>query len=102
MHTSHPPLPSPLQLDPWKLETDDTKLLDLMPFLEAIVQAGVPDVRDVVRSYDGLDIPTAFKCVRATSATSAGIHVFPGNCVSRSLVCLGCWLDGDRAPCITE
>jgi hypothetical protein len=50
------------QLAPWKLEADDTKLLDLLPFLEAVVRTAVPDVRAVVRSYEGQDIPTAFKC----------------------------------------
>ncbi|KAI7839905.1 hypothetical protein COHA_006385 [Chlorella ohadii] len=43
----------------WK--EGDTMLLDLMPFLEAIVRTHVPDVRDVVKSYDGQDIPTAYR-----------------------------------------
>ena len=51
-----------MQLTPWKLEADDTKLLDLLPFLEAVVRTAVPDVRAVVRSYEGEDIPTAFRC----------------------------------------
>lgn len=51
-----------VQLAPWKLEADDTKLLDLLPFLEAVVRTAVPDVRVVVRSYEGQDIPTAFRC----------------------------------------
>lgn len=42
-------------------EKEDTTLLDLLPFLEAIVRTGVPDVRDVVKSYEGQDIPTAFR-----------------------------------------
>lgn len=49
------------QLEPWKLEAEDTKLLDLMPFLEAVVRTGVPDVRSVIRSYEGEDIPVAFR-----------------------------------------
>lgn len=40
---------------------EDTKLLDLIPFLEAVQQSKVSDVRDVVRSYEGEDIPTAFR-----------------------------------------
>ena len=40
---------------------EDTTLLDLLPFLEAIVRTNVSDVRDVVKSYDGTDIPTAFR-----------------------------------------
>lgn len=43
----------------WK--EGDTLLLDLMPFLEAVVRTHVPDVRDVVKSYEGQDIPTAFR-----------------------------------------
>jgi import inner membrane translocase subunit TIM50 len=39
----------------------DTTLLDLLPFLEAIVRTNVPDVKAVVKSYDGQDIPTAFR-----------------------------------------
>ncbi len=54
--------PATVQLTPWKLEADDTKLLDLLPFLEAVVRTAVPDVRAVVRSYEGQDIPTAFRC----------------------------------------
>lgn len=60
----HRPFPSPfsLQLNKWTTsEKEDTTLLDLLPFLEAIVRTNVPDVRDVVRSYDGQDIPTAFR-----------------------------------------
>ena len=33
------------QLKKWKLEADDTTLLDLLPFLEAVVRTNVPDVR---------------------------------------------------------
>lgn len=50
-----------LQLKPWKLEEGDHTLLDLMPFLEAIYRANVPDIRDVVEFYEGKDIPTAFR-----------------------------------------
>lgn len=50
-----------VKLPPWKLDPQDTTLPDLLPFLEAIVRTDVPDVRDVVRSYEGEHIPTAFK-----------------------------------------
>ena len=43
------------------MEADDTVLLDLLPFLEAIWSTNVSDVRDVVRSYQGQDIPTAYR-----------------------------------------
>lgn len=50
-----------MQIKPWKLEDGDHTLLDLMPFLEAVYKANVPDVRDVVAAYEGQDIPTAFR-----------------------------------------
>ena len=66
-------MPCPaVQLKPWKLETNDTQLLDMMPFLEMVVRTGVPDVRDVVRSYDGEDIPTAFRCARLRGLACCG------------------------------
>lgn len=33
----------------------------MMPFLEQVVRANVPDVRAVVRSYEGQDIPSTFR-----------------------------------------
>lgn len=52
----------PLQLEKWTTDDKaDTTLLDLLPFLEAIVRTNVPDVRSVVKSYEGTDIPTAFR-----------------------------------------
>lgn len=52
-----------MQLKPWKKEGGDHTLLDLMPFLEAIYRANVPDVRKVVQSYEGQNIPVAFRYV---------------------------------------
>lgn len=51
-----------IKLKKWKTEEkEDTTLLDMLPFLEAIVRTNVPDVRAVVKSYEGEDIPSAFK-----------------------------------------
>jgi import inner membrane translocase subunit TIM50 len=51
-----------IKLKKWKTDDkEDTTLLDMMPFLEAIVRTNVPDVRAVVKSYEGEDIPKAFK-----------------------------------------
>ena len=50
-----------LQIKPWKMETSDTELLDLLPFLDALCSTRVQDVREVVRSYQGLDIPSTYK-----------------------------------------
>jgi import inner membrane translocase subunit TIM50 len=53
---------SAIKLPKWTLEAGgDTMLLDLIPFLEAIVRTSVPDVRAVVKSYEGEDIPAAFR-----------------------------------------
>ena len=37
-----------IKLNPWKKETGDTTLIDLVPFLETIVFSDVADVRQVV------------------------------------------------------
>lgn len=51
-----------IKLPKWDAkQAGDTTLLDLLPFLEAVVTTHVPDVRDVVRSYEGQHIPTAFR-----------------------------------------
>ena len=49
------------QLRPWKMEPGDTALLDLLPLLEQVFRTNVPDVRAVVRSFEGQDIPSAFR-----------------------------------------
>ena len=52
---------APLQLEPWKLEPGDHTLLDLLPFLEAIYSTHRGDVRTVLKTYEGQDIPSAFR-----------------------------------------
>lgn len=50
----------------------DTALLDLLPFLEAIFRADVPDTRAVVRAYEGCeDVGSAFR-ERMKAKASAG------------------------------
>ena len=58
---SHSEICPVLQLKPWKLEGGDTALLDLIPLMEQIFRTNVPDVRVVVRSFEGQDIPSAFR-----------------------------------------
>lgn len=43
------------------MEQGDTVLLDLIPFLEAVVKNNVQDVRSVIKSYEGQDIATAYR-----------------------------------------
>lgn len=47
-------------IKPWKLEADDTALLDLIPFLEYVARHRPADIRPVLASYQGRDIATEF------------------------------------------
>ncbi|PKI77514.1 mitochondrial import inner membrane translocase subunit TIM50 [Punica granatum] len=49
-----------VQIKPWKLEADDTALLDLIPFLEFVATRPPQDIRPVLASYEGKDIPKEF------------------------------------------
>ncbi|TPX31841.1 hypothetical protein SmJEL517_g04934 [Synchytrium microbalum] len=49
----------------WTGEADDMELLRLIPFLEALAMSGAPDVRPVLRSYQGKDIPAAWASYQA-------------------------------------
>ncbi|XP_059077738.1 mitochondrial import inner membrane translocase subunit TIM50 isoform X1 [Cryptomeria japonica] len=50
-----------IQITPWKLEPDDTSLLDLLPFLEYVACHRPADIRPVISSYQGRDIATEFR-----------------------------------------
>ncbi|XP_042457880.1 mitochondrial import inner membrane translocase subunit TIM50-like [Zingiber officinale] len=47
-------------IKPWKLENDDTALLDLIPFLEYVALHRPADIRQVLASFQGHDIATEF------------------------------------------
>ncbi|KAJ8460026.1 hypothetical protein OPV22_032952 [Ensete ventricosum] len=47
-------------IKPWKLENDDTALLDLIPFLEYVAVHRPADIRPVLASYQGHDIASEF------------------------------------------
>ncbi|XP_047341648.1 mitochondrial import inner membrane translocase subunit TIM50 [Impatiens glandulifera] len=47
-------------IKPWKLEADDTALLDLIPFLEYVARHRPADIRPVLASYQGHDIAKEF------------------------------------------
>lgn len=49
-----------VQIKPWKLETDDTQLLDLIPFLEYVAMVRPSDIRTVLASYQGRDVAAEF------------------------------------------
>lgn len=50
-----------LTVKPWKLDTDDTTLLDLLPFFEYVARYRPADIRPVLSSYSGHDIPAEFR-----------------------------------------
>ncbi|XP_048492113.1 mitochondrial import inner membrane translocase subunit TIM50 isoform X2 [Beta vulgaris subsp. vulgaris] len=47
-------------IKPWKKETDDTTLIDLIPFLEYVGLHRPADIRTVLASYNGKDIASEF------------------------------------------
>ncbi|KAH1063099.1 hypothetical protein J1N35_028086 [Gossypium stocksii] len=47
-------------IKPYKLETDDTALLDLIPFLEYVARNSPADIRQVLQSYERKDIAKEF------------------------------------------
>ncbi|XVF33875.1 hypothetical protein REPUB_Repub18cG0009300 [Reevesia pubescens] len=47
-------------IKPYKLETDDTSLLDLIPFLEYVAYNSPADIRQVLQSYERKDIAKEF------------------------------------------
>jgi import inner membrane translocase subunit TIM50 len=47
-------------IKPWKGEAEDTVLLDLIPFLEYVARHRPADIRPVLASYQGHDIPKEF------------------------------------------
>lgn len=49
-----------VQIKPWKGETEDTELLDLIPFLEYVARVRPPDIRAVLASYKGHDVGKEF------------------------------------------
>ncbi|KAK9089877.1 hypothetical protein Scep_028959 [Stephania cephalantha] len=49
-----------IPIKPWKLEADDTALIDLIPFLEYVARHRPADIRPVLASYQGRDIASEF------------------------------------------
>lgn len=60
---SHQPF-NAVPIKPWRDDTDDTELVDLVPFIEAIVKEDVPDVRDVIRHFQGTYFPDKFRSLK--------------------------------------
>ncbi|KAL6195863.1 hypothetical protein ACLB2K_031480 [Fragaria x ananassa] len=47
-------------IKPYKSELDDTALVDFIPFLEFVARSSPADVRQVLASYEGQEIPAEF------------------------------------------
>lgn len=52
-------------IPPWKGRNTNSNLLDYLPFLEAIGINAVPDVRNVLKAYEGKDVPKVFAARQA-------------------------------------
>lgn len=56
-HTPPPLFPfSTTQVKPFKGDPADRELFDLLPFLQSMIELRVPDVREVIGSYEGIDV----------------------------------------------
>ncbi|GFZ07375.1 haloacid dehalogenase-like hydrolase (HAD) superfamily protein [Actinidia rufa] len=61
-------------IKPWKLEADDTALLDLLPFLEYVARHRPADIRPVLASYQGRDISKEFIERSKDHQRAANVH----------------------------
>ena len=59
----HQPL-NAVPIKPWRDDADDTELIDLVPFIEAVVREDIPDVRDVIRHFQGSYFPDKFRSLK--------------------------------------
>ncbi|KAL6838541.1 hypothetical protein ACP4OV_031597 [Aristida adscensionis] len=66
-----------VEIKPWTLESNDTKLLDLIPFLEYVAMAGPKDIRQVLASYQGHDIAAEF--IERSKEHQRGVFKNKGN-----------------------
>ncbi|OAY72264.1 Mitochondrial import inner membrane translocase subunit TIM50 [Ananas comosus] len=72
-----------VSIKPWKLENDDTALLDLLPFLEFVAVHRPADIRSVLASYQGRDIATEF--IERSKECKSRLSVSQGGCKKRSV-----------------
>ncbi|KAF9524987.1 HAD-like domain-containing protein [Crepidotus variabilis] len=56
-------------LPKWKGESGDKGLVAMIPFLESIAIYKPPDVRPIVKAYEGKDVPTAYGKLEAEMKT---------------------------------
>mmetsp|Transcript_6932 Transcript_6932/g.12489 ORF Transcript_6932/g.12489 Transcript_6932/m.12489 type:complete len:435 (+) Transcript_6932:143-1447(+) len=58
----------------WKNDPKDRSLLELIPFLESVVRDDIKDIRPVLSSYGGVDIPSEYQARRRRQEEVAAAH----------------------------
>lgn len=64
-------------IKPWNGDLNDTELIDLIPFLEAIAKEDIQDVREVIRSFHGTNVPEKFRKLRQQAVERKKKGVIP-------------------------
>ena len=60
---SHQPF-NAVPIKPWRDDQEDAELIDLVPFLDAIVREDILDVREVIKHFQGSYVPDKFRQMR--------------------------------------
>mmetsp|Transcript_46086 Transcript_46086/g.108137 ORF Transcript_46086/g.108137 Transcript_46086/m.108137 type:complete len:396 (-) Transcript_46086:218-1405(-) len=76
---SHQPL-NGIGIKPWHDDLEDAELLNLVPFLEAIVKEDIQDVREVLKHFQGTKVPDKFRELKhhAVEKRRAGVSSIIG------------------------
>jgi len=53
-----------IAIKPWDGDLNDTELLNLVPFLEAVFKEDIQDVREVIRGMEGHNIPARMRALK--------------------------------------
>mmetsp|Transcript_524 Transcript_524/g.1045 ORF Transcript_524/g.1045 Transcript_524/m.1045 type:complete len:385 (-) Transcript_524:289-1443(-) len=74
---SYQPL-NAIGIKPWHDDLDDAELLNLVPFLEAVVKEDIQDVREVMKHFQGSKVPDKFRQLKnqAIEKRKAGGSLF--------------------------
>jgi len=76
---SYQPL-NAVAIKPWQGDLEDAELLNLVPFLEAVVKEDIQDVREVLKSFQGCKVPDKFRQLKnaALDKRRAGVNALIG------------------------
>lgn len=56
-------------IKPWDGDLNDTELLSLVPFLEAVFKEDIQDVREVIKGMEGHNIPARMRALKQQNAS---------------------------------